>query len=357
MPRKKISDTGEISPATVDLGDDEELVVENTTTRRVRKEKRHSDVEPEIETNSVDAELILDDEEESEYTDSIASFLDRGEDGDISDSYCSIIIRREPDGINDRFDKPCSGQAGVGTFRGIALKTSRSDIEERVQHTYGGGHYTFQIRTDGRLGRSWTATLMDPPNGLAQRPPDQPQPVIQQPATQQRDSVDVFLDTLEKQQRMKTLLFGDDKKFYEQQIAELKAEISRHREDPAEPKSERLLLLDTALKAQTPELQDKLLTHLFPADDGNGKSTVGEIIETVVEHQDKIVPLVGGLLSMLFGQPQSAATNGGGLDAFLSGPAPEMPQPSPAAPPRFQRPQTNAEAPTPEPATTEAESK
>src|SRR6478672_9321153 len=195
MPRKKISDTGEISPATVDLGDDEELIVENTTTRRVRKEKRQSEADPEPESPTVDAELILEDDEEGEYTDSIASFLDRGEDGDLSDAYCSIIIRREPDGINDRFEKPCSGQASVGTFRGVALKTSRSDIEERVQHTYGGGHYTFQIRTDGRLGRSWTATLMDPPNGLAQRPAEQP-PVIQPPATSSRDSVDVFLDTL-----------------------------------------------------------------------------------------------------------------------------------------------------------------
>src|SRR6478672_3883272 len=190
MPRKKISETDEITPATVDLGDDEELIVENTTTRRVRKEKRHSEAEPEPESPTVDAELILDDEEDPEFTDSIASFLDRGEDGDLSDAYCSIIIRREPDGINDRFEKPCSGQASVGTFRGVALKTSRSDIEERVQHTYGGGHYTFQIRTDGRLGRSWTATLMDPPNGLAQRPAEQQPPVIQQPAASTRDSVD-----------------------------------------------------------------------------------------------------------------------------------------------------------------------
>lgn len=312
MPRKKVS-ADENSLPEVDLDDDEQLVIENTNTKTVRRERvtpqpaaeqaKPADVPP-----AIDIDDDADDDEEP-FSDSSLAGVIFGEPSseNIENQFCTVHVRRNPDSMGDTFASACGDVTSLPRIGNVPLSTDKADIEDRVRRDYGGGHYYFQIHYAGQLGRSWRATLADLPEhlrngGRGVAGDTQPAAVFVQPplpATPPVDPVTQFLDGLEKQKRMKELLFGEDRERMERELAELRAENERSRQQPMEPKGERLVLLETALAATSPELQTRLLEHLFPTDEPGGKRHwFADLADVALQNKDTILGLLGGLLGM-----------------------------------------------------------
>ncbi|MBX3299759.1 MAG: hypothetical protein KF736_09890 [Acidobacteria bacterium] len=315
--RKKVS-TEHPLPEMVELDSDEELVVERTDTQRIRREKRPeppSFVEPdhESEPDYIDVE--------PEFNDTSVGRLLFADDGEAARAdICTIVIRRSPDSINDSFATPCTNQTHIGKLSGISLATDRSDIEERVQRDFGGGHYYFQIQFEGQLRRGWTATIADLPAHM--RPLPQPASVAAEatppPAA---DPFDNFITTLQRQHQLRQLLFGEAEQRYATQIADLQARLDQVK---PEPQSERLQILQAALSAPSERFQERLLNILAPLDETGSRGTLAELFDIAMTHSDKIMPLIGTLLGGIPRPPQPS------IKDLLQSDAPPTP---PLAPP------------------------
>ncbi len=312
MPRKKNSTAPAGNGNVAFLDDDEQLVEEVTTTKRIGRQKRKTDDDAANETTpiTVNGEIVDDepDDDEPQFSDTSLAAIIYGEGSDqVENQFCNVNIRRNPDSMNDKFLTPCTAVTNLPRITSVPLSTDTADIEDRVRREYGGGHYFFQIFFDGRLGRSWRSTLADPPDAVRRAEAEKnnyanPQPVAAAPAAAV-DPMTAFLDNLEKQKRMKDLLFGDREKEFEAQISELKSEIAAAKSNPSEPKSERLELFEQAMSA-TGEVQSRILDHLFPSDDGKQRSWIAEIAELAIDNADKLPMLaqtVGSLIGGFFG--------------------------------------------------------
>lgn len=305
MQRKKIS-TGQNNAAIVELDDDEELVEEVTTTKRIGRERRPKPAE-EKEVVTVEPEPADDEAEEfnePEFSDTSLAALIYG-DGDepIENQFCNVAVRRNPDSMNDRFLTPCGSTMNLPVLRNIELSAERMDIEERVRHEFGGGHYFFQLHFDNRLRSSWKSTLSDLPEAVARdkqlkaAASQLSAPLTPPPAGETVNSIDAFLDNIEKQRRMRDLLFGEDKLRYETRIAALEAEAAKP-QPPAVPQSETLTILEKALTANSPELADRLLDYAFPTKDDSPRHWVADLIDVGLKNKDALLGIVGPLLGV-----------------------------------------------------------
>jgi len=348
MTRKKISTATNNAAAVIDLDDDEQLVEEVTTIKRTGKQRTPKPAagppaEP-VALDLDDDDLDADDdaiEAEPVFSEtSLAALIYNDGEPQAEDRFCSIAIRRNPDNTGDRFAVPCRSQIKLPPMRNVELTAERMDIEELVRNEHGGGHYWFQIHFDGRLRSTWNATLSDPPAGTRAA---EAAPAAATPAPAAADPMDKLLADFRRMKELKELMGGGDDTDLRVQIAELKAEIVKAQATPAEPKTERLLMFEQALSTQSPELQTRLINHLFPPDEGGTRSWIADVAELAVEHADKLPLLaqtVGSLLGGLLGtatplaalppQPQPSIT-----DMMRSQPPGELPpsdvppQPSP----------------------------
>lgn len=327
MPRKKISTVANPA-AVIDLDDDEEFVESVTTTKRVGRQRKPKPDDAEAAPPDDDENIIdIDDDGEpvERYGDnSLAAVLyGDSDDADAENQFCSIHIRRHPDNLSDKFATPCTEVTNLQRIANVPLSTDRADIEERVVKEYGGGHYFFQIHFDGRLGRSWRSTLADLP--AAKRiQPDAPAASVPTPAAPAVDPVRAFLDNLKKQKEMQELLFGEQEKELKAQIAELKTQIERGQATPSQPQSEQLLILEKALSATSPELQDRLLEYAFPSDDAGKRHWIAELADVALANKDTILGLFGSLFGGIAPpQPTPAPPPAPmSLDELLRQPAP-----------------------------------
>lgn len=315
-------------PQIVELESDEELVVERTDTQRIRREKRPEPIEtPPPVTAPPDEDIELDYiDVEPEFNDTSVGRLLFGQDGEVARAdICTVVIRRSPDSINDSFATPCTSQTHVGKLSGISLATDRSDIEERVQRDFGGGHYYFQIQFEGQLRRGWTATIADLPAHMRPVPqaaapsPDAPA------AVSAADPFDNFLTTLQRQQQLRQLLFGDTEQRYAAQIAELQQQLASVK---SEPRSERLQMLEAALATPNEAFQERLLNILAPPDESGSRGTLAELFDIAMTHSDKIMPLIAGFFGGPARPPQPS------IKDLLRSDAPAVP---PAPPSTFTR--------------------
>ena len=280
-------------------------MIERSQTERVRREHRKPAVES--DDGAIQAEPVLDDAEETDddapqFSDESLAALLFGDqnDQDYGSQFCTIHIRRHPDSMNDRFLTPCGALTKLPPLRNVELAAERMDIEERVRNEYGGGHYFFQIYFDGALGKSWKATLSDDPAAVARARAEavgrsnnsQPQPTSVPPV----DPVQAFLDGMLKQRQLKDALFGDDEKRLEREIADLRAEVAKQAANPAEPKSERIALLEMAMDSKNSDARDRLLNHVFPSEEKGGRHWIADTIEVVLENKDVILGVLGSLL-------------------------------------------------------------
>lgn len=303
MPRKKISSDAEIINAIPDLEDNEQIVIEDT--KRIRKE-RSKPPEPVIEPDPETEIEIIEDEIESEddgrfSETSIAAGIFRGDDEFARDQFCTVHIRRNPDSMNDHFVNPNSAVLNLPSLRNIDINTERADIEDIVRNMHGGGHYFFQIHYGNKFRYSWKASLGDTPEqrreaATAKEPQFQPA-APQMAPPESVNPFDQFFDALEKQKRMKDLLFGDEKQKLEAEIERLRTEIANKPEPSPAPQSETLAILEKALTANNPGLQEKLFDIAFPPRDESSSHWIVELAKTVFEHKDELA----GVAQMLFG--------------------------------------------------------
>lgn len=354
MTRKKISTAVSNTAAVLDLEPDDDLVETVTTTKTIgrRKAKIEADPDPEPEFiadddpgDFIDIDADTGDASPRYSETSLAALVYGDEQDEIDNRYCTVTIRRERDSLDDHFLQPCNSRMVLSPLRNIPLTDERIDIEERVRIEHGGGHYLFQLQFNGRLGPSWKATLADDPAAVrAAKTQDAPAARPDPPAA---DPVSSFLDNLEKQRRMKDLLFGDREKEFQDQIAEMKAEIAAARSQPTEPKSERLVLLETALAAgQSTDLQSRILDNLFPSDEPERRHWIADVIDVAIQNREVLAGLIAGVF--------------GGLGGPMQPPPPPVPAAAslPVSPPTtglFRRAEPPTEAETVEAETAETE--
>lgn len=348
MPRKKISTEADAIDAIPELGENEQVVIENKKTIRREFSESKRDIEPE---NIIDVDPDdFDDDEDNEpernafSQTSLAALIFDDNETDFADQYCTVLVRRKPDKMRDNFLSSCSTVLNYPAMANIEITADRMDIEEEVRQRYGGGHYYFQIRFNNRLAKSWESSLADLPEAVAAAKAEAnanriptPTPTVTA-AEPQQNSMDSFLDNLAKMKQLKDTLFGDEKAEMQRQIDELKAANARQPEPVrTEPLPENLQILEKALATQNPTLQEKLLDYAFPQEQGG--HWVTETVKVFFEHKDEIVGLLGGLLGGLTPQPQPQPR---GIADVLRNPAPtNLPPPiapTPAVhPSRFQR--------------------
>lgn len=299
MLRKKISADGNAA-AVIDLDDDEQLEKTVTTKTTIGKSKKTADKSKDDEVIEALPVLDADEADEAEQMQfsetSLAGLLTNDDEDDFANQFCTINVRREPDALNDRFLTPCSTRTNLRPLRNVELTAEVADIEDRVLELVGGsgGHYFFQIQYNGRLAKSWKSTLADDPAAVARSKAEaNPQPAAV--ATQPVDAVDSFLNNLRKQKEMRDLLFGDAEKKFEESLAELRAENERLRSNPAEPKSENLLLLEMARDEKNEEHRQRLLDRVFGG--GNGeRHWLADAMQVALENKDAILGVIGSLI-------------------------------------------------------------
>lgn len=340
MTRKKITSDADAINAIPELGDNEQIVIEDT--KRIRREKAPAKPEPPPEPESyIDVEPLGDDDDDDappQFSEtSLAALIYDGDDDNFTNQFCTVAVRRKPDKMRDSFLTPCSSVLNYPALANIEITTDRSDIEEIVRQQYGGGHYFFQIRFNNRLARSWESSLADLPEAIAAAkaektapiPTTAPQPA---PAEPSKDPMDAMLDNLTKMKLLRDALFGDERARMERQIDELKREIEARPEPaPATPLPENLQILEKALATNNPTLQEKLLDYAFPQDGGG--HWIPETLKMFFEHKDEIGAILGGLLGGIAPKPQPQ-----GIDALLrAAPPTPMPNQPPIAPSKFQR--------------------
>jgi hypothetical protein len=327
MPRKKTPTNTNTAAAAVNLDDDEQLVEEITTTKRIGRQRRTPASEEVITIDADDDES--DEVETPEFAEgSLAAVLFGESSQTYDDQFCTIQIRRNPDSMNDRFLTPCGAVTNLPPLRNIELTADRMDIEDRVRAEYGGGHYFFQIYYDGAFRSSWKSTLADDPAAVARakaeadakNKPAQPELALAQ--TPPPDPMQSMIDSITKMKMLKDVMFGDEEKRLQREIDELKAKIAEKPEPSSEPKSEQLYILEKALGTANPSLQEKLLDYAFPADGGG--HWIPETVKTIFDHKDEIGGILGGLLGGLAPKPTTP-----NIAAMLKQPAPAaLPQPT-----------------------------
>lgn len=320
--RKNIS----VAPSDLDaadkLAEDEEIVISDVRT--IHKGRRKPDPEPAEPEPDTDLNFIdIDDDgdpvgDDAFPPESVGDHILNGQtnatafDGSVQ---CNIVVIRKPDGLGDRFVKPCDGRMKEPPIRNIDLSTSKGDIEEIVRKYYWGGHYYLQPQTGTMFHKGWDCSLTDPDAArrslvadpvdtvvpAAALPPSVAQPVV--------NPIDAFLDSIEKQQRMKTLIFGEQEERYKEDIAELRHELEQARREPSEPKSEKLSMLETALAAPNTDMQTRLLNHLFPVEETGSRHWIADLADVALQNKDVIMSLVGSLLGGVTPAPQPQPTN------------------------------------------------
>lgn len=319
MQRKKISTGVNNAAAIIDLDENEDLVEEVTTTKRVGRQRRERAADPPPPPEFIDVDESDDDEDDEredtpEFSDtSLAALIYSGGEERVENQYCTIAIRRNPDSMNDRFLNPCGANTNLPPLRNVELTADRMDIEERVRAEFGGGHYFFQIHFDNRLRSSWKSTLSDDPAAVHAAKIATATPPAAAVAAAASNPIDSFLDSLEKQKRMQDLLFGDDKRKLEAEIAELRAANAAAKAEPSEPRSERLVMLEQALNTPNADLQGRLINHLFPSDEEGSRHWSADLFAVALDNKETLLALAGSLLGPLLGggvpapaqQPQS----------------------------------------------------
>lgn len=292
------------------LDDDEQLVEEVTTTKKIGRERR---TPPSDDFITVEPEPPDDTDDEPASPQfgetSIAAVLFRDDDEpNYDDQFCTIAVRRNPDSMNDRFATPCTALTNLPPLRNVEITADKMDIEDRVRSQYGGGHYFFQIHFNNRLAASWKSTLSDLPTNQRTAEPAADRSVSE-PATPAVavDPFDTFLSNLEKQKRLRDLLFGDEQTRLTAEIERLKAEIAKTPAAAAEPKSEKLAMLEMALGLNKPELSDRVLNSIFPAEEEGSRHWLADTLSVVFENKDAIVGVLAGLLGG--GTPPANTTN------------------------------------------------
>lgn len=348
MQRKKISTGTNNAAAVLELDDDEQLIETVTTTKAIGRQRRPkpAEIEPEPIIGEVEPD---DDDDETEiertpsYSDtSLAALLYGDGDEPLESQFCTVMIRRNPDSMNDKFLTPCGALTSLPPLRNIELTAERIDIEERVRTEFGGGHYFFQIHFGNQLRSSWKATLSDDPAavraakaerlGLTQPPPV----VVTAPAEPPPDPMAGFIASLQQTKQLKDLLFGDTEARMQAEIDRLRIEAEAAKNAaPAEPMSEKLRLLEMALATTKPDVTERVLNSVFPAED-EGRSLWADLASMALENKETIIGLVGSLF-------------GGGAPAAPPSIADMMRQPAPAALPE-RKPVFNRQKAEPEPA-------
>jgi hypothetical protein len=332
MPRKKISTRENDIGNVADLDDNEELVIENT--KRVRRERKPPPEPVSDDTHDViDAELI-DDDDGDEGDDapaysqtSLAAMIYGETDEDYSSEFCTVSVRRNPDAMSDRFLNPCSSLTNLPPIRNIELTAEKMDIEERVREQYGGGHYFFQVHYEGRLRKSWQATLSDSPEAVerdkqikaaaATLPP--PAAPVEKP-----DPMSALINNLSQMSQLKQLLFGDEQQRYERELAELRAQIAAKSNEPAQPISEQVQLFQMAMNAPAP-LQERILDRIAPPDENGNRHWAADLVSVALEHKDTLAAVLGGLLGAAQPHPQQASIE----DMMRMSPPPQAVMPPP----------------------------
>lgn len=330
MPRRKNNPDTETIDAIPELDDDEQIVVENSNRRTIRKERVP---QPNAETiNDVEDEDQDEIADRQRFSETSLAALEFSDDLEFENQFCNVTVRRNPDAMNDRFVNPNHSVLTLPPMRNIELTAERSDIEEQVRALHGGGHYFFQIQINGRLGKSWKVTLADTPEQVAAS--KTPQPAVIQPPVPVENPLDSFFDTLRKQKEMKDLLFGDDLR----RLEELEEENQRLREAAAQPPPqaaqlpENLLILEKALGVTNPTIQDRLIDAAFP--DDSGEHWVPATLKTVFEHKEEIAGLLGSLLGGFLPQPKPQPNS---IEALLEQQPPAALNPQPLPTSKFRR--------------------
>jgi len=371
MARKKISTGVDTPPGVIDLDDDDEIVKTVTTETRVGRQKRRTpsesvppavaggDFEPELDDeDAIEAEFV---EDVPQYPDnSIAAFL-YGDDSlsEMTSEACTVYIRRKADTMGDNFRKPNPTESKLPKLHiGNILETTKEDIEDRVRKESGsGGHYFFQIFRNGRLGKSWESTLSDPFTVAAVDlfpAPTQPAAAVPPTPPVTVDPLDNLLAGAEKFAKLKEMFGGGsdvEKVRLEFQIAELRREIEEAKAVPQERKSERLTLLETALAANSPDLQTKILNNIFPNEDPKDRHWLADVLDVALTHKEELLAIGGPLImSLLGGGQQQPQPN---VAQLLQQQHVPPPVPPPTIPPPAERPFGHLFETPPEPADTE----
>lgn len=330
MARRKIPSTATgATNGGVFLDDDEQLVEEVTTTKKIGRQRRSPDADAEpIAAVPVFEDLNDDnddDDEQPSFSQTSLAASIYGTDGEtIQDQVCTIVVRRNPDTLRDKFVVPCSALTNLPRLVNVSLTAEKGDIEDQIRNEYGGGHYFLQVQMDGRLGHSWKPTLADlpgwrPPTGETAPQPIAPAaPVAAAPAA---DPMDSMLASMEKQKRMRDLLFGDAEKRMQAEIDRLRteAEAAKNAIPPpvVEPMSEELLLWKMARDMPDSDAKTRLLDKLTPVDSDGNRHWIADLAAVAMENKDTIL----GLFGSLFGGAAPAAPQQNVMD-MLRRPAP-----------------------------------
>lgn len=315
MPRKKVTtdDDADVK-AAADLDDDEEIQI--TDTRRIRKTRRKPE-EPAPPAIEIDAE----DDDDFEIVEplfedgTIGSLLTRDEDEELKHQQCTIIVTRKPDSAGEKFVKPCVVRITEAPLRNIDLTMPQNEIEELVRTYYGGGHYYLQIRLGTAIRTGWSCDLADAPDAAAKARAAElaaanPQLLpAAQPAEPTTNPVDDFLNSLRKQKEMQDLLFGEERRRFEKEIADLKAEIASK---PAsrEPQSDLALLLSVMKETNNPTIIEFAREYLSP-ENAEPKFGVWDFAKYVFDNREAIAPLAAMMLG------GGGIPNAGGIEAVL----------------------------------------
>lgn len=335
MARKKISTDETNADVVAALEADEEFVVDTTTTKRLRREKRKEpDVTP--EPDAIDIEIDAEPVQQFSPTSLAAMIYAEDEEPNLADEFCTIAVRRTPDAMGDSFATPCSTVTNLPRLPNVEVLADRSDVEDRVRLEYGGGHYFFQLRTATGLGRSWKATLSDLPKHLRQTTPEPDAgtpipPAAPQPAV---SPMDAFLDAMRKQKELSELLYGDDKRRMERELAEMREALAK-RATNAEPQSDLAMAVNLLKDTNDPTIVDFVRDAILPADEPEAKTGFWDFAKYLLANKDEVAGLVGTVLSSLM--PQTGPPNANVLAALRSQP-PTAALPPPDPPPSsFQR--------------------
>ncbi len=308
MTRKKISDSDTNAAIVAELEPDEEFVVNTNTTKRVSREKRKPEPEAEREividadaSDEIDAEPV-----ETFSPDSLAAMIyAEDEEPSFAETFCTIAVRRQPDGMGDSFATPCTTVTNLPRLPNVEITAERADVEDQVRREYGGGHYFFQIRTANGLGRAWKATLSDLPANRRPsnaEPTATPEPTIPTAAhVQHVDPVDSFLDNMRKQRELKEYLYGDEERRMREQIAAMQAKLDAQTNNA--PRSD----LETAvslMRDADSDVKEIIRDVLLPDAGPEPKKGFVDLAIWAFENADKVIPVVGSVLSSFTGQAQ-----------------------------------------------------
>lgn len=337
MIRKK--NIGEINETdtVANLREDEEIVLSDVRTIRKNKRQPAAPLVIDIEPDEEDAELIEDDD--NLFPVGTVGYRAFGEsDGsEPAVTECNILVTRKPDGAGDNFLEPCKGKFSKGPLRSVDLTTPESEIEEMVRLNHGGGHYYLQTQFGNRHGRGWSVSLADSQDAVlaAKTAAAIPAPSAPAPPTAPVDPMAAFITSLRQTAELRGLLFGDTEKQLRDEIARLRDEAANA--PPAEPKSEKLAMIEFAMAAPKSELADRVLDGLFPSTETPSRHWIAETLSVVLENKDAIAGVIGSLLGGVIPTAAPAQPSTSFADMMRQPPPGELSNIPPAPPGGFRR--------------------